>query len=155
MDYMGKLRSIIDALPLDQETPNTAPDLEWLRLATDVMTVEIGATVKAGGREWVLEGEPVRDHHDPRAQYAPTHRVWFTDVASPALADCRLMNSHNYDDVVAHIQMTGTGRRGYAKASRATWAKAFREGTYSFDRPVSRDFQPASAKSWQTPQGRE
>lgn len=29
MDYMGKLRSIIEATPADQETPNTNPEITY------------------------------------------------------------------------------------------------------------------------------
>jgi hypothetical protein len=135
LDYMGKLRSIINALPFEQDTPNTTPDIESVRLATDVMTIDIGATVKLGGREWVLEAKPIRDHRDERAQYAPTARVWFTDVASPGLElpmDERARLP--YDQLYAHIRIAMTGELiGTVSASRAKWAKVFLEGNFTLD----------------------
>lgn len=141
LDYMGKLRSIIDALPYEQDTPNTAPDIESVRLATDVMTIDSGATVKLGGREWIMEAEPVRNHRDARAQYAPTTRVWFTDVTSPGLElPMHERDRLPYDQLYAHIRIAKDGGAlGNAAASRAKWAKVFLEGNFTLDtlKPVA------------------
>lgn len=121
-DYMGKLRSIIAALPEGQDTPNTAPDLETIRLATDAMTADVGATVRAGGRVWSIESD--RPTEDP----SPTQNIWFTDVTSPGLKDGK-WEVDEYNVSILHIRLLD----GRAMASRGSWAKRFTAGEYTLD----------------------
>lgn len=133
-DYMGKLRSIIDALPPEQETPNAAPDLESLRLAHAVLTLDIGEIVEAGGRRWILCAEVV---DSPTDVFALTRQVYFTDAASPS-AFVDLDPGKDYSHQVWHIRTPSkiSGGQGGAMMSRGSWAKQFRSGEYVFDPAV-------------------